>query len=264
MILHEVQIPYKYGQSFTLLPLFDIHLGNKYCDLTAFRNHINQADKNTYAVGGGDMIDAIVTKDIRRYMKHSDDCESDAIIDEQIDRLYDLLSPLKGRILGLGTGNHESAINKHHGTHPMRRLAKRLDTISLGFSWLLRLRFTENGSRVRTLVIRGHHGWGGGSRTQGADLTKYSRDITYWQADMFLYGHTHKLQSDKIDRMAWIGKKLVAKPKYIYICGTFLKTYSDTDEATYSEEKGYPPVSIGSPRISITPGRRWMEIESDV
>ena len=27
-----VRIPYKYGQEFKLIPLFDIHLGNKSCD----------------------------------------------------------------------------------------------------------------------------------------------------------------------------------------------------------------------------------------
>jgi len=139
-----------------------------------------------------------------------------------------------------------------------------LDTTSLGFSWLVRLSFKENGSRGRLLVIRGHHGWGGGSRTQGADLTKYSKDLTYWDADMFLYGHVHKRQSDKIDRMGLVGTKLVSKPKWIFICGTFLKTLSDTDEATYSEEKGYPPVSIGGVNIGIKPDREWMAIESDI
>ena len=264
MIVHAHNIDYKYGQIFTLKPLFDVHLGNKYCDKKELVKYLSGCDENTYLIGGGDLLDSIITKDIKRYVKHADDTASDAIIDEQIENLYDILKPYRNRIIGLGTGNHENSVNKYHGTNPTRRLCKMLDTTSLGFSWLVRIGFKENGARGRLLVIRGHHGWGGGSRTQGADLTKYSKDITYWDADMFLYGHVHKRQSDKIDRMGLVGAKLVSRPKWIFICGTFLKTLSDTDEATYSEEKGYPPVSIGGVNITIKPDRERMTIESDI
>lgn len=264
MILHEVQIPYKYGDTITLKPLFDAHVGNRYCDIRALRAYLADSDDKTYIIGGGDLIDAVVTKDIKRYTKASDDTDGDDIIDIQLNKLQEILEPYKDRIIGLGTGNHESTITKYHGTNPMRRLARRLNTVSLGFSWLVRLRFREAKGRGRTLTIRGHHGWGGGSRTQGADLTKYSKDIAYWAADMFLYGHVHRRQSDHIDRLAWVGgKKLISKPKHIFICGTFLKTLSDTDDATYSEEKGYPPVSIGGINIRIQPSGTWLKIEDD-
>lgn len=272
MILHEFMIPY-HGRSeiIKIKPCFDWHVGNKYCDVNAIKRYLSDRDENTYLIGGGDLIDAVITKDIKRYMKHTDDTVGDDIIDEQIERLYDLLKDYEGHIIGLGTGNHESTVLKHHGTHPVRRLAKRLNTVSLGYSWMVRLRFKKYGKKndyqgnVRTVIIRGHHGWGGGSRTQGADLTKYSKDITYWSADMFLYGHVHRRQSDKIDRLAWIGKKLISKPKHIFICGTFLKTLSNTDEPTYSEEKGYPPVSIGGINIRMRPGtKKWVEVDSDV
>jgi hypothetical protein len=263
MILHEVKIPYKWGDSFTLKPLFDAHVGNRYCDVKALRSYLSDSDDKTYIIGGGDLIDAVITKDIKRYTKASDDTDGDDIIDAQLNKLYDILEPYKERIIGLGTGNHEATITKHHGTNPMRRLAKRMGTVSLGYSWLVRMRFSDNGGRGRTLTIRGHHGWGGGSRTQGADLTKYSKDITYWSADMFLYGHVHRRQSDRVDRLAWIGKRLLSKPKHIFICGTFLKTLSNTDDATYSEEKGYPPVSIGGINIKIRPNDDWLTIEDN-
>lgn len=265
MIVHEVQIPYTYGQSITLKPVFDVHLGNKFCDERAFQKYLSNADDSTYLIGGGDLLDAIVTKDIRRYTKSADNTISDAIIDEQIDKAEHYLAPYKGRILGLGTGNHESAITKYHGTNPIKRLARRLDTVSLGFSWIVRIRFREGNGRGRTLTIRGHHGWGGGSRTQGADLTKYSRDVQYWKdANVFVYGHVHRRQADKIDCMGIVGSKLYPMPRYIFICGTFLKTYSDTDEATYSEEKGYPPVAIGGLDIFVKPNADWLDISNNL
>ena len=264
MIIHEVRIPYKYGDEFRLKPLGDIHYGNTYCDKTALKSYLSDCDENTRIVGLGDYIDAIISRDVKRYMKHSDDSTSDAIIDEQVDGLCEILMPYKDLFIGVGDGNHEHTVVKHHGTNPMKRISERLGCKHLGYSWLIKLVFHEDGSRVRTVIIRGHHGWGGGSRTQGADLTKYSKDIAYWDADIFLYGHTHKLQSDKMERLGIAGKKLVAKPKYLFVCGTFLKTLSLTTDATYSEVAGYPPTSIGAPNITIKPENKWLTIESDV
>jgi hypothetical protein len=239
-------------------------LGNSYCDVNEAKRYLSDKDENTYLIGGGDILDCIITKDIKRYVKHADASDTDSIIDEQVSKAYELLKDYSGHIIGLGTGNHENTINKHHGTHPIRRLCDKLNTTSLGFSWIVKLRLSEGKERTRTIIIRGHHGWGGGSRTQGADLTKFSKDMTYWDADMFLYGHVHKRQSDKIDRLGIVGTQLVPKPKFLFLCGTFLKTFSLTDEATYSEEKGYPPVAIGGINIKLTPNGKWLTVDSDI
>ena len=264
MIIHEQRIPYCYGDEFTIKPLFDIHYGNAYCDTRALKEYLSDTDEKTYIFGGGDSIDAVITRDSKRYMKHSDATETDAVIDEQVDGLYEILAPYKERFIGLMDGNHEHTIVKHHGTNPTKRLCEKLGTTHLGFSCLIKLVFSENGGRVRTVLIRAHHGWGGGSRTQGADLTKFSKEVAYWDADIFCYGHVHRRQSDTVQRLGLIGNKLVAKPKHIFICGTFLKTLSLTADATYSEIAGYPPTSIGAISIKVKPDRLWVSIESDV
>lgn len=264
MVVIEYAIPYVYGQTITIKPLFDVHLGNRYSDERELKRYLEDRDDNTYLIGGGDILDSIITKDIKRYQKHADSTPSDDIIDKQIEMAYGFLKSYEGKIIGLGTGNHENYVSKNCGTNPIRRLCEKLHTTSLGFSWIVKLRLSEGKERTRTLIIRGHHGWGGGSRTQGADLTKFSKDMAYWDADIFLYGHVHKRQSDKIDRIGLIGTTLVPKPKYLYLCGTFLKTFSSTDEATYSEEKGYPPVAIGGLNIKLTPNGKWITVDSDI
>jgi hypothetical protein len=61
------------------------------------------------------------------------------------------------------------------------------------------------------------------------------------------------------------GMKLISKPKHMFICGTFLKTFSLNADATYSEEKGYPPVSIGGIDIHITPQTPgWVKVENSL
>jgi len=260
MIVTTKRIEYKYGQTFKLKPISDIHIGAKAFDRKAFKEYLEDSDENTYFIGIGDLYDAIVVNDIR-YEKSSDDEEGDDIIDKQVNRGAKMLEPYKDRIIGLGVGNHERTVIKRCGSNMINRTCEKLGVPSLGYSGLFRLIFREKTGRGRTVIIRYHHGWGGGSRTIGADLTKFSRDVAYWDADIFLYGHVHKKQTDEIPRLGLKGEKLYAKPKVICICGTFLRTYMDTTDATYSEVCGYPPVAVGGLTLSIKPNGDWVDIK---
>ena len=263
VIIPEYRIEYKYGDSFRIKPLFDTHIGNAYCDIDSIKRYLSDTDDKTYIIGGGDTLDSVIVTD-KRYAKHVDGSTSDAIIDEQIDVAYDILKPYKDRIVGLGSGNHEETIVTRNGTNPTRRLSRMLGVPHLGIDWHIRMVFSENGSSGRTLVIFGHHGWGGGSRTIGADLTKFSRKATDTDADIYLFGHVHRRQSVMLTRTGFRGGKHVAKELHLFICGTFLKTFSLTDESTYSERAGFPPTPIGGVNITITPTAKWVKIESDV
>ena len=257
------KIQYKYGDVIKIKPLGDIHLGNTYCDKRKLGMYLSESDESTYFLGIGDLLDNIVVTD-PRYTKHVDDTPSGTIIDDQIETMAEILLPYKDKILGLGRGNHEDVIIKKCGTDPIKRLCKKLECSYLGLSGLVRLNLTENGNRGRNIIIRYHHGWGGGSRTQGADLTKFSKDMMYWDADIYLYGHVHRKQSDRIPRLGLIGDKLVSKPKLLGICGTFLRTYTDTTDSTYSELKGYPPVEIGGITVNLKPTNDWLKMWIDI
>ena len=262
MIIHTARIPYKYGQTIRIKPLADIHLGNQHCDERAAKAWIDE-DSECYFLGNGDLLDCVIVSDSKRYRKTADASDGDDIIDQQINRMYSWLEPHKDRIIGLGTGNHEDVITKRCSTNPTKRLCQMLDVPFLGYSSLVRLAFREEDGRGRTVIVRQHHGWGGGSRTQGSDLTKYSKDVTHWQADVYLYSHVHRLQSDRIPRLGLVGNKLVARPKLIGLTGTFLKTYSQTSDPTYSEIKGYPPVEVGGLVLNIKPREHWVKMWID-
>lgn len=254
------KIKYKYGDIIKIKPISDVHYGNQYCDIKAFKDYMkSEDDEKTYFIGIGDLYDSILPSD-PRYIKHADGLEDTAVLDQAINQMVEILEPYKDRIIGIGRGNHESQILKRHGTDSIKRTANRLGVPNLGYSGLIRLVLSEGTGRGRTVVIRYHHGWGGGSRTQGADLTKYAKDPNHWDADVFVYGHVHKKQYDEIDRLGLSGETLISRNKIICICGTFLKTYSTTADSTYSEENGYPPVSIGGLVIHIRPSREWVRI----
>ena len=263
MIIHTVRIPYKFGETIKVDIYADIHYGNTACDVDGLKRDLEE-DPDSYGLGLGDWFDAVVVPD-PRYRKSIDASVGDDIIDEQIYGLEDIIFSRKpaDKWLGCGIGNHEDTITRHCGTNIMKRFCQRNGVQLLGYSGLLRLALSDGGNRGRSIVIRYHHGWGGGSRTLGADLTKYSRDVAYWKADAFVYGHVHRRQADKIPRMGLSGKELVDMDMPIAICGTYLKTYTEGYDSTYSERAGYPPTTIGKVTLNIKPKRYWVKMWID-
>lgn len=255
-----INIPYVYGETIKIKPVSDVHLGSKHCDLKALKSYLGEPDPKTYLIGLGDMMDCIIVSDSKRYRKSGDEFESEDIIGESVNQWVSILEPFRVQIIGLGIGNHEDNIVKRCSVNPVKLLCDRLEVPYLGYSFLLRVIMREAAGRGRTVTIRGHHGWGGGSRTQGSDLTKFSRDTALFSADLYLYGHVHKLQYDTVPRLSLVGDQLTAKNKHLVICGTFLKTFSGTTDATYSECSGYPPAKIGGAIISLKPSHDWVDI----
>jgi len=258
MIVDRFHIPYKYGETIKLKPLYDIHAGHVNCDKNELKKYLADSDESTYFIGGGDMIDAVICSDVKRYRKSGDDTKSEAIIDEQIETIYDVIQGYRERILGLMLGNHEDTILTKCGTNPIKRLCAMLSTKEhdvkyLGYSCLIKLCMRTDKGIGRSLDIRAHHGWGGGTRTQGGSITKYSNDIKYWYADIFLFGHDHRRQFDEVPRLALSGKKLVARPQLICLCGSYKKSYSVDGSVTYEEKGGFPPTHIGGINILIKP-----------
>jgi len=271
MLARTINIEYEYGQSYKLLPISDIHYDgkgkNSLCDVPKFRKALKEnVDEKTIILGVGDWFGGIIPSDVKRYRKEHDAVEGGDILDQQIDGLAEELMPYREQIYGIGDGNHEDSILAHCSTDLIKRLIVKLNQgiekpiIHLGFSWLLQLRFgiTTDGKRdrVRSMVIRGHHGWGGGSRTEGADITKFAHDVKFWQASLFLYGHVHKLKINDIEEGCMVGDSdWKTFTKRMCICGTFQRTYSSSGVATYAEKKGYPPTTLRHPIVYLTPDR---------
>jgi hypothetical protein len=265
MIATTVPIQYKYGQSFKIIPIADIHFdgfGKKStCDYIKLKKDLaRNVDDTTKILGIGDWFGGIIPSDTRRYNKDLDAAKTSAILDESVDGLVEIFKPYKNNIVCVGTGNHEETVLQRCGTNLLERFVQKLNPniLLMGYSWLLKLRFSENGHRVRSLIVRGHHGWGGGSKSEGSDITKYSHDVKFWNAQLFLYGHVHKIKVNPIEEGVMIGdNNWRTITKKMAICGTYQKTYTNNTVATYAEKAGYPPASISNPLIIATPGREF-------
>lgn len=253
------RINYSYGDEFKIIPLSDIHFGCAQCDVAALKKQLSQADDKTFFIGIGDAFDALCVTD-KRYSKSGDIMKGEEVIDEQVEELYKILSPYKEKFIGLLCGNHEFTIIKNCGSNPVKRLCTLMEVPYLGYSCFFKLIFSENGSRVRTVNFYAHHGFGT-SRTQGGNLTRFSKLMLNFLADVYLVGHSHQMQSDSSPYLTIQGDKLVSRNRYLCICGTYRKSLMNDNSVTFEERCGFPPTQIGSLTITIKPDSQWATIK---
>jgi hypothetical protein len=254
-----VPIKYKYGDTIKLKILQDLHIGSPLFDKVAIKDYLADIDSKTYIIGNGDIFDMILATD-PRYKKGVESCSTEAIVDEQIKEGYDLLKPYADRIISLGIGNHEETIVKHNGTNPIRRLCEKLNVIYLGMAWMIRLNLRETTGKGRSIVVYGHHGYGGGTRTEGGSLTKYSKDLMYQDADIFIFGHDHQKLYKNVPRGYHGGTKYLSKDRLLILGGCFKKNLTGDDTTTWEESKGFPIRSIGGVTIKIKPNAEWVRM----
>jgi hypothetical protein len=259
MLEHSItkRINYKYGETIKLKPIYDLHRGATTCDLKAFKNYIKEFDANTYFFTGGDLWDSIYWDDKRFKQSGSSHPDGDDPIDQEIEEMaVEILAPIKDRILAIGHGNHEETVVKRHFTNPSKRLAKKLNVPYGGYSYWLTLILSEDGGRGRIIDGYVSHGFGGGTRTEGGSITKYSRFADRIMADFIVFGHDHRKQYVEYPLFALIGehpRKLTTKSKMVCIAGSWKKAFSNTTDSTWEESRGFAPAHIGGIEINIKP-----------
>jgi hypothetical protein len=242
-----------------IIPIGDIHYGSSLCDVNALKKTLKNNPKAHY-IFNGDVFDAIVPND-PRYQKSGDNIKGDAMLDIAVNDVANIIMPYRKEILGIGHGNHEQQAIKRYGTSLVGRLCHLLECDHFGYSGILRLALRRKSSNIKTIDIYYHHGFGGGCKTEGGNLTKFWRHAKGWDADIFLYAHVHDIQSDSRSRCGW-GNPVASKDMHLVICGTYKKTFTETVDATWEETKGFHPVHIGSPIIRIYPqSNGWVDIK---
>lgn len=236
-------------------PIMDLHYGSSTCDVKAFKEYIKDRDEHTWFITNGDLMDSILFND-KRYQRGMDASEKDIdeVIDSDVVAVYKLLEPIKDRILAVGHGNHEQTIVKKCGTNPSKRLADMLGCPYGGYSYWLRLILNRKPAHKRSVDFLVSHGFGGGTRTEGGSLTKYSKAADRFDADVIIYGHDHKKNFTRypvlfIDQS--LKAKLIAKPKLVCLGGSWKKTYTDNTSASWEETMGFPPTEVGGVTIEI-------------
>jgi len=237
-----------------IVPIGDVHYGSENCSIKRFKETLQYVlnTDNCYMIGMGDYLDSIVPSD-KRYDPSK---KKFMFIDELIRDMMKMLKPLadEGKIIALLTGNHEYTLHKTgHGDPTLRfciELGKEDKPIPYGgYSSFIRLGLLNNTYKVKGLVLYVHHGWSAGRKT-GAVINNVENLAQYYDADVYLVAHSHKLWGTREVRITWAGEEKVIFGN----TGTFLETATE-DTCSYSERAGYPPLKLGVLKLKWYPKR---------
>lgn len=249
-----------------LIPIGDIQYDGegRRCDLRRLREVIEYGLSHPGGrfLGVGDYIDFTSPSNRRRLLSAAlYDTATDAI-DRMAcaicDDLMEVLEPSRGRWLGLVHGHHYHALQS--GKLSDEYLAERLDCPFLGTSAFLEITTPSARTPLRVMM---HHYWAGG-RTPGAHLHEAHRRVASHDADLYFYGHCHRLGVEPLVQLTTAegedgGVQILALSRGIIFCGSYALHWQQDSRfggrpwGTYAEHKGLAPTVTGSPAVWCYP-----------
>ena len=245
------------------MPLGDLHLSSPNVDIEKFQGYINWV-KNTpsaYVFLMGDAFDAATlsspTNPFKQVMN----------LNEAIKYFHDLLYPIKDKIIGAITGNHEERLEKYAGFNPLQAFCDSFGIQYCGYSAVLRFRIGIHRRNKLGIIspkieylFYAHHTTGGGS-TIGGKLNRVKKLSDIFEgASAYLGGHNHSKALGE-DSIAYLsksgnGKATIKYRRIVYVdTGSFLN-YDDS----YAEMKQLPPSNTGAPRIRMNGVKKDLHI----
>lgn len=177
----------------------DLHIGGDSFDKKLFTEQMDEAlelEASIYIIG--DVMELIFPTDRKRHTAGSDKYHSDNELNLYIEEAYNLLLPYVNNIVFIGSGNHETSVQKYNNFDPIQTLVswlnkdrdikKRGYIEHGGYTGFMRLRYIQ-GTNKKLFDIWYHHGMSGAKRSRGI----LDFDIYYGQhdADAYIVGHNH-------------------------------------------------------------------------
>lgn len=238
-----------------LVVLSDLHYGNPYCSEKHFLRTVDWIanTEDCVALLNGDLCESAIRTSV------GDIYHQVGSPDDQKKQVVKWLLPIKDKILGMTTGNHEHRIWRDSGTDISDYIAEKLEVPYRPEGMLYKLSFGDNNNRTAdkpyVFWIYITHGYGG-ARTRGAKAVKVER-LSYWQlADIFAMSHDHevnvapsvRLEADprgtEIENGFMTG---VVREKRIML----IKTNAHVKFGGYAEIGGFSPSDLSTPIINL-------------
>ncbi len=239
-----------------LVPTSDIHYGNPSCSVKHLKQHVEYiaSDPEMYTFLNGDLIEFVTRHSKGEIHKQV------GTPGEQRDFIIETFMPIKDKILGMTTGNHESRIDD---VDVSGDIAKALGVPYRPEGMLLKISFGSGNHRTegKPYVYWGYftHGFGG-ARTKAAKAVKVERTANMIHADFYVMSHDHvvnvapdiylipdpRTHEDK--KTGFRVGKLQAHKKMLIKSNAFLKW------GGYAEFGGYPPSDLTAPLIKLDGG----------
>lgn len=241
-----------------ILPLGDLHIGDKNCDKALIRSQIDYIlnTPGCYTILLGDLIDNATTFSI------GDTYEEELSPMDQLKVVEELFRPLAdaGKILAVLEGNHEERTTRQTGLRMMQLFTMQLGLPEEIYADTSAVIFIKFGSAKRgwryAYSIYCNHGSGGG-RKPGGKINRLSDYSLIGDFDLFLTGHTHFpavfKQSFYRPRTNTGTVELVEK--------VFVNIASSLKHGGYGDRQGFTPASNSYPIITLYGHCRKVDVQ---
>lgn len=231
-------------KSFILHPISDVHVGAEAHHDKAFKaklDYIKDHPRNHRILLLGDLMDMSIKESVGfRY---------GAVTPQQeLERMVELLEPVKDRIDLIIPGNHERrTLDRTVGLDVSAQLAALLGRPGVYRPACTVIRYKFNQKKDKNyrcnLEILCHHGIGGGRQPGGKINRASSLAVLKPDVDICLMGHVHE-NAARVEKV-WTGFPPKVKRRYVVITGCWLGSEQ------YSKDAAYPPSVEGAPVIKI-------------
>lgn len=232
----------------------DLHLGSKKCDYNLIRERVKKVEenKNVYAIVLGDVLNNSTKTSV------GDVYEEELTPMQQVQLAVNIFKPIKDKIIGICSGNHERRSYKTDGVDLLYFLSSELgladkyDYCSCLLFVRLGLRTdrstTGKGARQHCYSIYMTHGDGQGGRTIGGKANGLQKRGQVVNADIIVTGHTHApLSFRDCAFVVDYHNNTVNKKEQLFVNASATLEYEE-----YAELYGMRPSSIVSPKIILS------------
>jgi len=290
----RIKIPYPaVGTLVNIEPLSDIHVGGIFHDKKKFEERRNRIrdDPTCFTILMGDLFDCTDPDNKFFDMKTRDPELPD--LEDQFQYLLKMLLPIRHKILGVLTGNHDERQRKRHYDDVVLRLTNALNAYyppefnvpDLNSAGLVRLiedtevpytikylrylgitrlvfyrKFADSGKEHIDSswdIFTAHGGYSG--QLVGGNINALEKIAMLFSADVYLTGHTHNAVAYKMEKVAMDSRGHLQKIVKIFgSCGSFAQPYMEGVH-TYPEVKILAASRVGTITISIDPYNRKLQ-----
>ena len=243
------------GESIFIVGLSDLHIGHPNHNPVVAQREIDwvKARPNRYAVMVGDMCETALRD------SYGEVYDQPLSPQKQAEEVVRLFTPIKDRILGCVSGNHEQRVTQRTSFDPSMIYASALGvpydpgSMVLAVKWGgSRVGGTRGGRKLhndgrRYYSIYFTHGWGA-ARTLGPRLSQPARlrDVVL-NADCYITAHLHQPGEFPLDHffIDLPHRQIVRQRQRFITLGSAL------DHAEYAEIKGLGPTTMEFPKIEL-------------
>lgn len=232
--------------------LSDLHIGDPHANVQEINKRIEEAKNDPVGVVilNGDLMNTATRNSVS-------DVYGELLSPmQQIEYLCTILRPVKDKIIGATSGNHEQRVYREDGIDVMRLVCRELGCEERYDSngVVVFLRFgVKNGhnrhkdrNQSQMYTIYATHGRGGG-RKEGAKAIRLADMASIVDADVYLHSHTHlpMIMKESFFRTNPFSSTITCVEKL------FVNTGAALNYGGYGQTNEFKPASISNPIVTL-------------